>query len=260
MSSSIACGPASRREAAPNPMLHDRLNDRENLGRDAQGFEIVEILADIQGRRGAAASLCHDLQALRGKLIHHDAPVFAVSDLDHERGDRLARQLDSCQALSFGIWLHLADELCVAALGLDDGDDTGDCAARVPGHEPVGNVSLSDRPATVGELDGVLLHEHPTVSAFSKRLHELVADVRVVGQGHFGGGEPAHATQGLQPEDRREVVLPSLHVQAIVLRGGRGRHGMAVPPENPVLVAGKGHTRYECSSRIRHDEPSQNPN
>ena len=86
---------------------------------------------------------------------------------------------------------------------------------------------LSDGPATVGELDGVLLHEQPTVSTFPQRLHEFVADVRVVGERHFGGGESAHASQGRNPEDRREVVLPSPHVQAIVLHGGRGCHGMA---------------------------------
>ena len=81
-------------------------------------------------------------------------------------------------------------------------------ARGVAADEPVRQV-LALRPvAVLGTLDRVFLHQDPLVAAVLERLDELVGRVRVVGQGHFGGREPAHAAQRLQAEDGREVVLP----------------------------------------------------
>ena len=95
----------------------------------------------------------------------------------------------------------------------------------------------------VGLLDRVLLHEHPAVAAVPQRPDELVGDVGVVGQRHLGRREAAHAAERLEPEERREVVLPGPDVQAIVLHRGRGRDGVAPgaaePLDRPAIAAGR---------------------
>lgn len=79
----------------------------------------------------------------------------------------------------------------------------------------------------VGLLDGVLLHEHPLVTAVDQGPHELVGDVGVVGKRHLGRREPPHAAQGLEAEEGGEMVLPGTHVQPEVLHRRRRRDGMA---------------------------------
>ena len=93
---------------------------------------------------------------------------------------------------------------------------------------------MANRAAVLGPLHRVLLHQHPAVAALLERLDELVADVRVVGQGHLGRGEPSHAAEGLEAEDRGEVMLPGPDVQAIILHRRRGGHRMTPRRTEPL--------------------------
>src|SRR6266404_3495836 len=56
-------------------------------------------------------------------IVHHHAAVFAVGDLRDERRHRFSGQFPTGQTAGLIVGLHLADQLCVAALGLDDRDD-----------------------------------------------------------------------------------------------------------------------------------------
>ncbi len=85
-----------------------------------------------------------------------------------------------------------------------------------------------DAAAVVGVLDGVLLDQHPLETAVLERLDEFVGDVRMVGERHLRGREPANPTEGLQSEEGREMMLPRLDVQTVILDRRRRCHGM--PP------------------------------
>ena len=74
-------------------------------------------------------------------------------------------------------------------------------AAGVLRDESMGQVALTELAAVLGPLDAVLLYQEPTVAAVQQGADELVADVRVVGQGHLRGREPLHAASG--PRGRR---------------------------------------------------------
>ena len=175
-----------------------------------------------------SARLAHDLEELGGELVHHHAAVLAVGDLGHQARHRSAAELGAIETARFVVRLHLADELGVAALGLDDGDDAGAGSRGAATDEPVRQVSPLRPQAVVRLLDRVLLHQHPLVAAVAQRPDEFVGEVGVIRQRHLGRREAAHARQRLGAEECGEVVLPGLHVQAEVLHRRRGRDG--VPP------------------------------
>ena len=87
----------------------------------------------------------------------------------------------------------MADELGVAALGLDEDEDAFGLAGGVGADEAVWQVEKRAAPAGVRILDGVLLHDDPLVAAGFERFDKRVGDVGVVGQGELGGHEAAHA-------------------------------------------------------------------
>ena len=226
-------GALARLEPVPNPFLADRLHGRQILFLQAHGKEIFEVFSHIHDGRAGAGTLSHDLKILRRELVHHNAAVLAVGDLRHQRGDLLAGEFPAREPLGLVIGLHLRDELGVAALGLDDGDDGSLLPAGVAADEAVRQVFALGPLAVLGPLDGVFLDEDPLVTAVLEGLDEFVNCVRVVGQRHFGGREPAHATQRLETEDRREVVLPGGDMQAKVLRRRGGRHGVSPRATEP---------------------------
>ena len=91
----------------------------------------------------------------------------------------------------------------------------------------MGQVGALGVAAIVRLLDRVLLDQDPLIAAVTQGLDEFVGDVRVVGQGHLAGGEAADPLQGLPAEEGGEVVLPSTHVQPVILHRGGGGDGMA---------------------------------
>ena len=141
-------------------------------------------------------------------------------------------KLDAAEAARFIGGLHLRHEFGVGALRLDERDDAGRLAFRVGAHQPVRQVRPSRVPAVRGLFDGVLLHQHPLVAAVLERLGEFVGDVRVVGQRHLRGREAAHAGKRLEAEDGGEMVLPSLHMQAVVLH----RRAAEFPPVDAIFA------------------------
>src|SRR6266699_1328161 len=78
--------------------------------------------------------------------------------------DPPAGQFNGPQALGLVVGLHLAHELGVAALGLDDRDDAGRVAVGVCADEPVRQMRSPDT-AAAGLLHGVFLDQHPLVAA-----------------------------------------------------------------------------------------------
>ena len=84
----------------------------------------------------------------------------------------------------------------------------------------MGQVRALGVAAVLGLLDGMLLDQDPLVATIPQGLDELVGQIRVVGQGHLGGGEAAHPLQGLPAKDGGEVVLPGADMQAEVLGWG----------------------------------------
>ncbi len=228
------CGRAgSLREPLPDPALHDRLDFRKPLRGDSQSFEVFQVFGDVHRGGLGIRRLGHHLEVLGRKLVHHDAAVLSVGDLCHELRHGPSGQLRAGETPCLVAGLHLGDQLGVASLRLDDGGDAEALAEGVLRHQPVGQVRPTDRAAVVGALDGVLLHQDPAIAALEESPHELVADVGVVGQSHLGGGESPDPPQGLEPEDGGEVMLPSPHVQAVVLHGSGGRDGVAPRRSQP---------------------------
>ena len=125
----------------------------------------------------------HSLMTSRylGELVHHDAAVLAVGDLGDQRRDPPAGQLNGPEALGFVVGLHLAHELGVAALGLDDRDDAGRLAVGVCADEPVRQMRPLDA-AAAGLFHGVFLDQHPLIAAVKQRADKLVGDVGLVGR------------------------------------------------------------------------------
>ena len=131
----------------------------------------------------------------------------------------------------------MGDELSVAALGLDDGNDAGRLSVRVPGHEAVGQVAMLDSVAVLDTLHAVFLHHHPTEAACDERFYVLVTHVRMVRQGHLRGRKPLDPAYGVQSEDCGEVVLPGLDVEAVILYGRRRSHGVTPGRPQPLYTA-----------------------
>ena len=111
-------------------------------------------------RGGRPRARPHHLRVLGRELVHHDAAVLAVADLRDQWRDAVAAEVRGVEPLRLVVRLHLADQLGVAALRLDDRDDAGALAGRVACNQPVRHVR-SPRPPPSERLDGVLLHQHP---------------------------------------------------------------------------------------------------
>jgi hypothetical protein len=78
--------------------------------------------------------------------VHHHPAVLAVGDLGDQRHPA-AGQLDVGQALGLVVGLQLADQLGVAALGLDHRHDLGGVAVGAGGDQAVGQMGALQRPA-----------------------------------------------------------------------------------------------------------------
>ena len=77
----------------------------------------------------------------------------------------------------------------------------------------------------------MLLDHHPAKTAILQRPHELVCNIRMIWQSHLRGRKTAHATERVEAENRREMMLPGPHMQPKILRRGGRRH--RVPPCRP---------------------------
>ena len=151
-----------------------------------------------------------------------------------ERRGLLARQFPTRQALGLVIRLHLGDQLCVAALGLDNRDDAGFLAAGIAADQPVRQMFALRAMTVVGSLDRMLLHQDPLVTAVPKRLDKFVRHLGMIGQGHFRGRKSAHTRKRVQSKNGRERVRPGPHVQSEILRWSRRRHCMTPGAAQPL--------------------------
>jgi len=121
-------GAGALAHAGPDSVLEDRNDGGEILLFHADRREMLKIFRDVHwGRRGVGGG-AHRLEEGGGEFVHHDATVFAVSDLGDELGDGDAVEFGARKCAGFGKGLHLGDELGVAALGLHDRDDLGGLA------------------------------------------------------------------------------------------------------------------------------------
>ncbi len=102
----------------------------------------------------------HSLMTSRysGETVHHDAAVLAVGDLGDQRREA-GRPVQRAPGPGLVVGLHLAHELGIAALGLDDRDDAGRVAVGVCAHEPVRQMRAPDS-AAAGLFHGVFLDQH----------------------------------------------------------------------------------------------------
>ncbi|HEV3288447.1 MAG TPA: hypothetical protein VG123_05600, partial [Streptosporangiaceae bacterium] len=121
---------------------------------------------------------------LGGNSFIMTPPVLTVGDLGDQRRDPPAGQLNGPQVLGLVVGLHLAHELGVAALGLDDRDDAGRAAAGVGADEPVRQVRAL-HAAAAGLFHGVFLDQHPLIAAVNQRADKLIGDIGLVGQRHL---------------------------------------------------------------------------
>lgn len=96
------------------------------------------------------------------------------------------------QAAGFAQGLHLCNQFGVGPLGLDQGGDRTFFAARVAGDKAPRQIAFA-QSAPVEFFDGVFLDQKPLVTALAQSLDVTVADIRVVGQVHFGRRKPPHA-------------------------------------------------------------------
>jgi hypothetical protein len=218
---------------------------------DAGGEQLLQVFGDVHDRRAGTRALADHLEILGWELVHHHPADLAVGDLGDQRRHAAASELEAGQASGLGVRLHLADELGVAALGLDHGHDLGGVAGGVGADQAVGQVRALQRPA-VGQLDGVLLNQQPPVATVVEGLDERVGHVGVVGQRHLRGREAAHPAERLQAEARREVVLPGAHVQPVVLHRGGGGDGVAPGAAEPLNGLPHARVAGERSQGVDH--------
>ncbi len=100
------------------------------------------------------------------------------------------------------------------------------------------DVLVAQGATILRALDTVFLHQHPAVAAIAQRLDEGKGDVGLVGQRHLRRREATHARQGVEAEDRGEVLLEGLDVQAVVLDRRRRRHRVSPGGAQPFHAAG----------------------
>ena len=170
-----------------------------------------------------------------GELIHHHAAVLAIGDLGHDRGHGGAAQRLPAQPQGLIAGLHLAHQLGVGALGLDQGGDAHLLAAGVAGHQLIRPVFLLLAQAgAIGVLHAVLLHQQPAVAALPQGLHQLEQGVGMVGQGHLRRREPFHPLQGRVAKQSGEMMLPGQDLQLQIGDRRGGRHRMAPEGAEPL--------------------------
>ena len=178
-------------------------------------------------------------------------PVLTVGDLGDQRRDPPAGQVNGPQALGLVVGLHLAHELGVAALGLDDRDDAGRVAVGVCADEPVRQVRAL-HAAAAGLFHGVFLDQHPLVAAVKQGADKLVGHIGLVGQRHLGRGESPDPPERLQAEGGSEVVLPGTHVQPVILDRRRWRHRVAPGGTEPLGGLAGPAVVSKVSERVEH--------
>jgi len=91
----------------------------------------------------------------------------------------------------------------------------------------MGDVWLANGCAIGCAFDGMLLHHDPLVAALAEGFNEGVGVLGMIGQGHFGWREPAHARERFEAKEGSEMVLPGADVAAEIERWGGGGDGVA---------------------------------
>ena len=83
-------------------------------------------------------------------------------------------------------------------------------------------------------LNGVFLNQDPAIATLLESLDELIADIRVVGQSHFGRGESPDSAKCLETKDCGKEMLPGPDMQAVVLNRCRGSYRMSPGHTKPL--------------------------
>src|SRR5712691_5571150 len=167
-------------ETFPYTSLMDRLDGREICLCDTESREVLKILGNIHRRCVTSRGFSHDLKEFSGKFIHHYAAILTIPNLSHERMNLPARKTHSRQSFRLVVRLHLRNELSVAALSLNDGNDAGTLPPRVPRHQKMGNVAMVQAVAILHPLNRVFLHQQPPVAASFEGFHEFVGDIGMI--------------------------------------------------------------------------------
>src|SRR5437879_13808823 len=129
-------------ETFPYTSLMDGLDGREIGLRDTEPREVLKILANVHRRRVASRGFSHDLKEFSGKVIHHHAAILAIPNLSRERMNLPASKTHPRQSFRFVVLLHLRNELSVASLSLNDGNDACTLRARHPSTQMMANIPV----------------------------------------------------------------------------------------------------------------------
>ena len=113
----------------------------------------------------------------------------------------------------------MADQLCVAALRLDNGRDVDRIAAGISRDQAVRQVRMPDSRAVVDALHRMFLDQNPSIAAVFECTDELVTNLRMIRQCHLRRRKPADAAQRVETENRRKIVLPGVDVKPEILNG-----------------------------------------
>ena len=198
----------------------------------------LEVFAAVDGGgAGLVGAALVGLEEGLGEFVHHHAAVFAIGDLGDEGGHADRSQGEPIAVDRLVVGLHLADQLGVGALGLDQGGDLAALTPSIAGDEAIWDVLLGLAQGFAAEgLDAVFLEQKPAVAGLLQGLHQGKEGVGVIGQGHLRQGETAHPLQGLQAEGRGELVLPGLDLQPKIRDRRRGGDGVAPEGAEPLDV------------------------
>src|ERR1039457_5508145 len=178
MTAASRCGPSPGSKRS-HPMLEQWLQRWQLLAADPQPSQGFEVFGDVHGGGGGPRATPDDNEGSGRGIVHHAAAVLAVGDLGDQRRNPSAGQFNGPEALGLVVGLHLAHELGVAALGLDDRDDARRVAEGVCADEPVRQMRALNAPAA-GLLHGMFLDQHPLVAAVKQRADELVSHIGLV--------------------------------------------------------------------------------
>ena len=121
----------------------------------------------------------------------------------------------------------------IAAFGLDQANDAGLFRPVNFGIQADWEYAAIRSPAVVRALYGMFLDNHIEVAAVFDRFHEVVSHVRVIGESHLRGHEPAHPAQRLLPKNGAKMMLPGPDIQAKIARRRGGRDGVAPRSAQP---------------------------
>src|SRR2546426_3961751 len=158
-------------ETFPYTSRMDGLDGREIGLRDTEPREVLKILANVHRRRVASRGFSHDLKEFSGKVIHHHAAILAIPNLSRERMNLPASKTHPRQSFRFVVRLHLRNELSVAALSLNDGNDARTLPARVPHNQMMGNMAML-QPVAILRLQRQRRNERWWRRPFGKRFHQ----------------------------------------------------------------------------------------